>query len=83
MIGGQHRLEVSGGAGQFSTAKLQQTGTVAGNISALLLNGADCGFDSLTGAGLAVYLYEGHDAITGDVQVDDQGQSVDVMLFSN
>ena len=56
---------------------MAQTGTVAGNISALLLNGADCGFDSLTGAGLAVYLYEGHDAITGDVQVDDQGQSVD------
>lgn len=52
------------------------TGTLSGTIAATLLTDSDCSHDPVSGAGIAVYLYNGHDADTGDVVVDDNGAPV-------
>lgn len=52
------------------------TGTIRGDISATLLNDLSCTHDTASGAGVSVYLYEGHDAATGDIEVDDNGAAI-------
>ncbi len=53
-----------------------EVGTLSGSIANSLLGDISCSHDAGTGAGLAVYLYDGHDAVTGDVYVNDAGEPI-------
>ncbi|MFZ5723922.1 MAG: DUF4382 domain-containing protein [Pseudomonadota bacterium] len=48
-------------------------GVIAGTVDDLLVQGAGCTADPVTGEGNAVYLYTGNDAAAGDVWLDDNG----------
>lgn len=53
-----------------------KVGTIRGTVSDPLVNGESCTNDLAAEDGNAVYLYEGSDAATGDVYIDDQGEAV-------
>lgn len=49
------------------------SGRIEGTVDDLLVQGAACTADPITGAGNAVYLYSGSNAATGDIYLDDNG----------
>lgn len=51
-----------------------QVGTISGTVADSLVNDDSCTNDLDAEEGNAVYLYEGDDAATGDVYLDDQGE---------
>jgi hypothetical protein len=53
-----------------------ETGSLSGTVDAALLNDESCTNDLASDTGNAVYLFNGNDAVTGDVHVDDNGEPV-------
>lgn len=52
------------------------TGSISGTVADALVMAEGCSNDLATDEGNAVYMYEGADAVTGDVHVDDLGMDV-------
>lgn len=53
-----------------------RVGTIQGTVADSLVNDESCTNDLNADEGNAVYLYEGHDASTGDVYLDEKGEPV-------
>jgi hypothetical protein len=52
------------------------TGSISGIVDDALVMTDDCTNDIANDRGVAVYLYQGNDAITGDVWIDEQGEPI-------